>query len=294
MPSIAEEHPRLMLPGRKRRRDNETDLQIQGPLYEKLAQYSAIASTNWKADGPFGRPIQQQLQQQQLQQQHPDFSPQFPSNGIVFQHGGLGDQQYHSLDAVPRKIAPLPGSKRQRMFDEEDDSAETGAWDTATSSHRQRRSKSPSSQQAARGPQDQADTASKSRTPASSLSPCHICHRRPTKKSDLDSFADCEGCGQRTCYVCIRQCQGWKKDGRPSDGDEVEQEDMSRSFHMDDVDDTRQRQRNERETRNGQEKRHDGWTGGGHRTMVCSRCCIEKGAEGDVACLGCLSRMESV
>jgi hypothetical protein len=26
--------------------------------------------------------------------------------------------------------------------------------------------------------------------------------------------------------------------------------------------------------------------------VVCSRCCIERGAEGDVTCLGCFSRME--
>ncbi|KAJ4297230.1 hypothetical protein N0V88_004148 [Collariella sp. IMI 366227] len=38
---------------------------------------------------------------------------------------------------------------------------------------------------------------------------CHICSRKPQKKSDFDSFADCHGCGQRTCYVCIRECLGW-------------------------------------------------------------------------------------
>jgi hypothetical protein len=26
--------------------------------------------------------------------------------------------------------------------------------------------------------------------------------------------------------------------------------------------------------------------------MVCSRCCIERGAEGDIVCLGCLPRLE--
>jgi hypothetical protein len=26
----------------------------------------------------------------------------------------------------------------------------------------------------------------------------------------------------------------------------------------------------------------------GHRRMVCSRCCVEKGTEGEVCCLGCL------
>lgn len=36
-----------------------------------------------------------------------------------------------------------------------------------------------------------------------------------------------------------------------------------------------------------------GWDAGGHRAVVCSRCCIERGAEGDVTCLGCLSKIES-
>lgn len=46
-------------------------------------------------------------------------------------------------------------------------------------------------------------------TTNTNLSPCHICHRKPTKRAELDSYADCEGCGERTCYVCIRECLGW-------------------------------------------------------------------------------------
>lgn len=30
-----------------------------------------------------------------------------------------------------------------------------------------------------------------------------------------------------------------------------------------------------------------------HRGMVCSRCCVEKGADGDVFCLGCLRAEEA-
>lgn len=26
-----------------------------------------------------------------------------------------------------------------------------------------------------------------------------------------------------------------------------------------------------------------------HHSMICSKCCVEKGAEGEVICLGCLS-----
>ncbi len=40
------------------------------------------------------------------------------------------------------------------------------------------------------------------------LAPCHICHRRPTTKHLLDSYADCANCGSRTCYICLRQCEG--------------------------------------------------------------------------------------
>lgn len=67
-----------------------------------------------------------------------------------------------------------------------------------------------------------------------------------------------------------------------------EQEALSRSFHMHDADDDEPSQRN---AKGGQEA-HKGWDAVGHRSVVCSRCCIERGAEGDVACLGCFSRME--
>lgn len=43
-------------------------------------------------------------------------------------------------------------------------------------------------------------------TSASSLRPCHICYRRPTTRELLDAYADCDLCGQRACYICLRQC----------------------------------------------------------------------------------------
>ncbi|WYZ34651.1 hypothetical protein EsH8_I_000927 [Colletotrichum jinshuiense] len=316
MPSVAVTYPWQMVPGRKRRRDvnDANDLQIQSPLYEKLAQYHSTAATNnWSADSVFGgRPVQQQIQQQQQQQQQNFFS-RFPGSNndrMIFQHGFVGaDDHHHSLDAVPRRIAPLPVSKRQRMFDDED--ADLDSLDGTLSPHdrqtQRRHSKSPPAstqqqRQHSRALQDQSDAAGNRPKTPSSLSPCHICHRRPTKKSDLDSFADCQGCGQRSCFVCIRECQGWQKDGRPSSGgtcndaDQGQEQEggISRSFHMDDVDDDRQRQSKEEGKGSGQAKIQAGWTGGAHGQMVCSRCCIEKGAEGDVVCLGCLSRMESI
>ncbi|TEY66806.1 hypothetical protein BOTCAL_0131g00170 [Botryotinia calthae] len=91
------------------------------------------------------------------------------------------------------------------------------------------------------------------------LRACHICRRKPTVMKELDAFANCEGCGKRACWVCIRECLGgW---GNTEMGEEV----------------------------GGKE----GWGEKGmtHRGMICSRCCVERGTEGDVLCLGCL-RME--
>ncbi|PGH08040.1 hypothetical protein GX51_01481 [Blastomyces parvus] len=48
--------------------------------------------------------------------------------------------------------------------------------------------------------------ANNKNTPHPSLSPCHICHRRPTTRSTLDAYADCDLCAERTCYICLREC----------------------------------------------------------------------------------------
>ena len=39
-------------------------------------------------------------------------------------------------------------------------------------------------------------------------SACHMCHRRPTTTSDLSAYLDCETCHERTCFVCMRVCEG--------------------------------------------------------------------------------------
>ncbi|CAK38448.1 uncharacterized protein BO96DRAFT_470622 [Aspergillus niger CBS 101883] len=41
---------------------------------------------------------------------------------------------------------------------------------------------------------------------ASCLRPCHICHRRPTTREYVDAYADCDLCGGRSCYICLRHC----------------------------------------------------------------------------------------
>ncbi|KAJ4314087.1 hypothetical protein N0V84_009079 [Fusarium piperis] len=179
-------------------------------------------------------------------------------------------------DLTPRKILPL--TKRARIT--EDDILAHDSF-SYTNPHRRRRS----SQLKMMPVQPVFASRPSPRATGAVLAPCHICHRKPTKKSDLDSFAECQGCGERTCFVCIRECQGWNLH---RDTVLSEQQALSRSFHMDDADDDQPSQRN---AKGGQEA-NKGWDVVGHRSVVCSRCCIERGAEGDVACLGCFSRME--
>lgn len=186
-----------------------------------------------------------------------------------------------------RKIQPL--TKRART-------AGSDAFHTTTTTSHVRQSSLP--QVSAR-----QDTSFDFRPPqptrtGSTLTPCHICHRKPTKKSHLDSFAQCQGCGEQTCFVCVRECMGWNVD----DGSVLcEQEVLSRSFHMDDADDDAaarfehssvQGNNNSQDGHDDEELRRKGWDAGGHRGVVCSRCCIERGSEGDIVCLGCLPRLE--
>lgn len=140
-------------------------------------------------------------------------------------------------------------------------------------------------------------TPSKTAPPAATttnLFPCHICHRKPTKKTELDSYADCEGCGERTCYVCIRECLGQGRRGasRPTknvnEGEKSGLED--RSFCMEDApvakdgDETQE----DRTKRGGGPMTWGEGGGRGHRGRICSLCCVEEGPEGDAVCLGCL------
>ncbi|KAH8689192.1 hypothetical protein BGW36DRAFT_433956 [Talaromyces proteolyticus] len=46
----------------------------------------------------------------------------------------------------------------------------------------------------------------RSTMPPPVLRPCHVCHRKPSTKVMLDAYADCELCGQRACYICLREC----------------------------------------------------------------------------------------
>lgn len=125
------------------------------------------------------------------------------------------------------------------------------------------------------------------------LSPCHICRRKPSAKHELDQFSGCERCGERTCYVCIRQCLGMglelEQEPVPVPGlvhraDRVGEKKGPVWHHStnglleeDMLDYVPLRAEAERD----KEKE-------GHRERVCSRCCRERGVDGEVWCLGCL------
>ncbi|KAL4983616.1 hypothetical protein BDW68DRAFT_168515 [Aspergillus falconensis] len=53
-------------------------------------------------------------------------------------------------------------------------------------------------------------------TSPSFLRPCHICHRRPTTRELVQAYADCELCGQRACFICLRRCDAVNCWGRGS------------------------------------------------------------------------------
>jgi len=95
----------------------------------------------------------------------------------------------------------------------------------------------------------------------SELSACHICFRKPSVRSDLDSYTNCERCDLRTCYICVRACGG--PDVRLPVSILGESRDPVKDW----------------------ETMKELWKQ--HRSVICSRCCIEMGANGEVRCLGC-------
>ncbi|KAK4230611.1 hypothetical protein QBC38DRAFT_356395 [Podospora fimiseda] len=211
-------------------------------------------------------------------------------------HANLLHHQYAST-IPPRTLMPLPSSKKQRTSVERD--IEPGMDGEAM-----QRSPPTSPSQRSRSLADQSPTkqrpASPSRTsgaPATAaalMSRCHICFRKPTKKTDLDSFADCQGCGQRTCFVCIRECLGWAPTALQQP--QILSTEEESSLVMVDADQAEEEANlgsGDPSSGDGKAKGTAGWErGGGHRQMVCSRCCIERGTEGDVVCLGCLPFVE--
>ncbi|KAH7328633.1 hypothetical protein B0I35DRAFT_417939 [Stachybotrys elegans] len=157
------------------------------------------------------------------------------------------------------------------------------------------------------------ETRPQARTSASLLAPCHICHRRPTKKADLDSFGECEACGKRACFICIRECRGWRGPEEEDADDGDDEEALSRSMHMEDADAVLPVTPHEERFENPDPAIFAERGGGApadqqglmdedyrrptsrrwrHHRVVCSRCCVERGEQGDVVCYGCLSGVE--
>ncbi|OAX83954.1 hypothetical protein ACJ72_01675 [Emergomyces africanus] len=123
------------------------------------------------------RLIQQQQQQQQQQSQQPQEWTTFPINisaGHKQHFYNTGFENNTSTTAISKLLSP-PKTKSHTHNNN------TDPW---------------------------TPSVSQANKPTShvSLSPCHICHRRPTTRSTLDAYADCDLCAERTCYICLREC----------------------------------------------------------------------------------------
>ncbi|KAI1448040.1 hypothetical protein F5Y02DRAFT_377092 [Annulohypoxylon stygium] len=271
MPSIAPFELPTFSTSKKRRRDddhNETQMPLYGSPKSFLRSLSANSDTR-------SRTIQHNESTNLL-------STIDNNERLILPPSGRGTS---AMLNMPRKMIPLPLSKRLRLVNDNSEPLHShNDQPTHYMSHSQQSHHSHAHPEYSTPPtspqQSRVNTHTRPNPPAL-LNPCHICHRKPTKKSDLDSFADCMGCGQRACFVCIRACQGWLP---PSD----EEENLSASFTMQDVDD----ESNHGNEPDQKESKGGGWNGRGHRSMICSRCCVERGLEGDVVCLGCLAGME--
>ncbi|KAI1107810.1 hypothetical protein F4804DRAFT_1233 [Jackrogersella minutella] len=272
MPSIKPFELPMLSSSKKRRRDDDHG-EMQVPLYGSPKSYFRSLSTN----SDLGSRITQ----------HNELTNHLSTinnNERLIYPSGRSTTSLHNM---PRKVIPLPVSKRPRVVTDHDEylhshgpTNEHSLQQSHLSHAHPEYSTPPTSPQHTR---PGAHARAGNQPPL--LSPCHICHRKPTKKSDLDSFADCMGCGQRACFVCIRACQGWLSSSEA-------EANLSASFTMRDVDDD-----NNSGIEPGRKQRKgggpdEGWIGRGHREMICSRCCVERGAEGDVVCLGCLAGME--
>jgi hypothetical protein len=275
---------------KKRRRDDNFnfDNTHQIPLYASLIAKSSTRGTNHPITSSFGDTT----------------GPRGILTDKPFDHGAIF-QHHHSSPSAPRKLIPLPLGKRQRTTVDIDvgadgESMQRSPHDFSPRRHDQHREPT---KDASREQELDSKTRPPSGTTPSLMNRCHICSRKPNKKSDLDSFADCQGCGQRACYVCIRECLGWAPSIpttatatatpdalRPDTASTTEDGEGETSFTMLDADAEDYRPTSSEAHGTGHEH---GWTkGGGHRQVVCSRCCVEKGQDGDVVCLGCLPFVE--
>ncbi|KAI0383773.1 hypothetical protein F5Y04DRAFT_20838 [Hypomontagnella monticulosa] len=283
MPSVTPFELPTLSPSKKRRRDDNLD-EVQVPLYG--GPESSFKSIPTNRDTGFRTAPYNESSHL--------LSAINNNERLIFPSSARGAA---SLLNVPRKVIPLPVSKRFRLLNESssEHTHPHAHLRSSHSSHQQLSHLSHAHPEYSTPPASPPHT--RSTRPPASLSPCHICHRKPTKKSDLDSFADCMGCGARACYVCLRACQGWLPVSAVSEEDETKDQDQDQdlcsSFTMEDIDDQDPDLDHKPKGKEGDGGGPDeGWIGRGHRAMVCSRCCVERGVEGDVVCLGCLAGME--
>lgn len=277
MPAVTQEKQTIVHAGKKRRRDDiPLSLDAQHSNTTPL-----LGSTTFPRDTPSSHHPTSYFLHSPAHQHFPQHQSHGFAAAPAVNHGYISPPQ--------RKLMAFPTIKRIKPTLEDEENREERPHPRSVSPS-QRRSKSPASSHAPQQTDNRPTPTRQNTAPSQLISRCHICNRKPTKKSDLDSFADCEGCRQRTCYVCIRQCLDWRpKEQRRWSGY------GSASFHMQDAD-VVEVARDGEEVRIGSEGKEkeaaDGWARGGHRPMVCSRCCVEKGKDGDVVCLGCLPFVE--
>ena len=120
-------------------------------------------------------------------------------------------------------------------------------------------------------------STSTSYTQIPNLAPCHICHRRPTAHSDLPGYSSCEACERRTCYICMRVCEGenCRSNNQSSGVTDNECQQSSTSGYFPSLHKPR-----------GGEGASFG-TAEKRGKSICSKCCVEVGAEGKVWCIVC-------
>ncbi|KAK6954349.1 hypothetical protein Daesc_004316 [Daldinia eschscholtzii] len=275
MPSVTPFELPMLSPSKKRRHDDDpsqVQVQLYGPPVSLLRSVPANSETRLRTS------------------QHDSANLLSAINNnerLIFPTLGRGPAS--ALLNMPRKMIPLPVNKRFRLVNSDDGHVHVHN-NSYSHAHPEPEAPTPLPQHARLGTGTRTGLANSQPL----LSPCHICHRKPTKKSDLDSFADCLGCGQRACFVCLRACRGWLESSTPTTAIE-EDDSLSASFTMQDVDDviapTESPPQKSHKQRKGGGPRSS-WIGRGHRELICSRCCVERGPEGDVVCLGCLAGME--
>ncbi|KAK3356106.1 hypothetical protein B0H65DRAFT_505891 [Neurospora tetraspora] len=278
MPSVT--HERIPSAKKRRRDDVEnsyTSGNIQIPLY---ADYTSN----------YPSPLQLANPTSLYTSSHPALDT---TRGILADKSSYANPTaLHPYPPTLRKIIPIAINKKQRMSVSDD-------VHHREDSHHGMRAKS-NSPTSASHPHHQKQHALLSKIKC--LDRCHICFRKPSKKADLDSYADCQGCGQRTCYVCMRQCPGWtssfhQQERHPHTGEqEAQTQDIplassspENSFTMVDADAEAEADYDALAEKESQRPRSTpGWHANGHRETICGQCCEERGDNGDVVCFGCL------